>query len=677
VSAGPAAASATVPPPDVKTAMPGEPDGSALGEARLLTVTCEENKAALDARIDRMRAEVERGYDEWTSLPSCSELVVGYAARGEGIGLGSLAGIGYGRGAASGGGGTIHFSRTNNQVEGVDEADIVKTDGTYVYLAAGDALRIVSAARPHLLSVTRLGGKVRDLLVEGDRAVAFVATGGSGTRPCTYAYDCTIGGDGSRTSIVVLDLADRIRPRVARRVELSGSLIAARRIATTIHAVVADGDAPKEPYYPTWPEQIPSSCHVKGMDPAAVHVRFEELARQNERTIRAAVSFPTMTEGRARQPLCRVMHTPLGDGRAFTTLVSLDLRDDKAAPVTTTLQSRPGAVFASEHALYVAARHRRASASRWYSFSGGQNEVSEIHKFAIGAAPGDTKYVGTGIVPGHVLNQYSMDEWYGYLRVATTRGRVPDPDATSAVSVLAEADGGNLVRVGAVDGIAPGEDIRAVRFDEDRAYVVTFKKTDPLFVLDLGQPASPSILGELKIPGFSTYLHRVDPTHLLAIGFDARDHGNFAYFDGILLQLFDVTNPTEPRLLHREKIGTRGSSSEAATDALAFNYFGERNLLALPTTVCDGGGDGSFGDKLAFSGLLVYEVTLQGGFRRLGGVDHGTRGASCDAWWSKASSHVKRSVFVEDLVFSIATDRLKVERLAQLGTEVTDIPLAP
>src|SRR5262249_59766331 len=123
--------------------------------------------------------------------------------------------------------------------------------------------------------------------------------------------------------------------------------------------------------------------------------------------------------------------------------------------------------------------------------------------------PAETRYAGSGVVPGHALNQFSMDEWYGYLRIATTRGKVPDPSVESAVSILAETRSGNLVRVGAVEHIAPSEDIRAVRFDGDRAYVVTFKKTDPLFVLDLHTPAEPRILGELKIPGFSSYIHYV------------------------------------------------------------------------------------------------------------------------------------------------------------------------
>jgi uncharacterized secreted protein with C-terminal beta-propeller domain len=195
-------------------------------------------------------------------------------------------------------------------------------------------------------------------------------------------------------------------------------------------------------------------------------------------------------------------------------------------------------------------------------------------------------------------------------------------------------------------------------------------------VLDLFQPAQPKILGELKIPGFSTYMHRIDPQHLLSIGFDANDHGDFAYFDGVILQLFDVKNATDPKLLFKEKIGTRGSSSQAATDHLAFNWFADSGLLAVPMTICEGGGDGRNGDQLAFSGLLVYDVDVESGFKRLGGVDHGTKGVSCGTWWSHATSAVKRSVFLDDLVYSIAPDRVKVQRMSRFGEDLADFAFA-
>ena len=718
------------PPPRTTTPMKGEPAGAAANDARLVATSCEKaSTEQIETRVKEMRAAVDQSFKDWhDGQPDCWEQSRQEAQMlkemdpSESYGGGGMArpvarayapsaprdfssalSAAAGKPAASAGppsapppksasagadkkdspAAARTASGTNNQVASVDEADIVKTDGRYVYLAANGALRIVEALKPKMLSVTMLPGNARELFVEGDRAVVFSSTGNAQKR-CTYAYDCAFAGDGSATNVIVLDIADRNAPKVIRQIDLSGSLIAARRIGNTVHTVVSDGDT-QAPPYETWPADF-EMCGT--MEPA-VRAKFQRLKADNERKIRKQVStFPTIAEKGSEQPMCTpsgitkgvngLLRTAIRDGQAFTSVVSFDLRDDKTPATTATLESRPGAVFASADALYLSVVHQKQNAAgRWYAGSSyaSVDEASEIHKFRIGESPRDTKYVGSGVVPGHVLNQFAMDEWSGYLRVATSRGRVPDPNVSSAISILAEGKDGNLVRVGAVDKIAPGEDIRAVRFDDDRGYVVTFKKTDPLFVVDLYQPAKPTILGELKIPGFSTYIHRIDPDHLLSIGFDANDHGDFAYFDGVILQLFDVKNPTDPRLLHKEKIGSRGSSSEAATDHLAFNYFASEGLLAIPMTICDGGGDGSNGDKLSFSGLLVYDVDLEKGFTRLGGVDHGKQGVSCSTWWSNAQSAVKRSVFLDDLVYSIASDRVKVQRMSHFGDDLADLSL--
>jgi len=689
------------PPPVVTAAMRGEPEGKSLSEVRLVASSCDDHaklvRVQADVTVRAMREALTASLRRWTAdQAGCwRQLREEARAREEqrysglnSFGIGSVGGLAMGSGSGRSAPPQVRMgaasmgsrpaaaksaSGTNNQVVGVDEADLVKTDGRYVYVAMNGALRIVEALNPRLVSTTKLPGKVTDLFLEGDRAVVYTSKGGRGKR-CTYGYDCAFAGDGSSTTIVVLDVADRTAPRVVREIELSGSLMAARRIGTTVHTVVADGDSEAPPYQ-TWPAGL-DTC---GNTEAVVRAKFAALALENERHIRATMSFPTLRDRGVDQPLCDgLLKTAIADGQSFTTVASFDLADDKVKVATATLQSRPGAVFASADALYMSVTHARGRrGARWYSFYGGVDEVSDIHKFHLGAKPSDTRYLGSGVVPGHVLNQFAMDEWAGYLRVATTRGRVPNPDVESAVSILAEAQGGNLVRVGAITKIAPGEDIRAVRFDADRGYVVTFKKTDPLFVMDLYEPAKPAILGELKIPGFSTYMHRIDPDHLLSIGFDANDHGDFAYFDGVILQLFDVRVPTEPKLVHKEKIGTRGSSSEAATNHLAFNYFADRGLLAFPMTLCEGGGDGRNGTELAFSGLLVYDVSVEKGFTKLGGVDHGKHGESCSTWWSNATSSVKRSVFLDELVYSIATDRMKVQRLGHFGEDVASIALMP
>lgn len=697
------------PPPKVTAPMQGEPAAKTLAEAKLVASSCadqeriERDLAA--ARIQAMRREVDASFRRWAEAqPGCWEqyrwkppvmrsyrggagglglsgIGEGGGGRGEGIGLGSIGTIGHGSGSGSGfGSGTgraahrprkaASTSGTNNQVAGVQEADIVKTDGTYVYVVMNGALHVIEALAARRVSKTPLPGHAREMFVQGDRVVVYTSSAPAPKR-CTYGYDCIFAGDGTSTVVAVFDVSDRTKPTVVRQLQLSGSLMAARRIGNAVHTVVADGDTPV-PDYETWPPGLP----MCGTKESVVREKFAELKRDNERKLRGKAQLPTIREGGQERELCDgMLRTRFGDGRSFTTVVSFDVTDDATPATTATVQSRPGAVFASHDALYLSVVNRRGASRGWYSFYGAVDEVSEIHKFRIGERPGETRYVGSGVVPGHVLNQFSLDSWYGYLRIATTRGRVPDPRVSSAVSILAEGENGNLVRVGAVEGIAPGEDIRAVRFDGDRGYVVTFKKTDPLFVIDLYDASRPRILGELKIPGYSTYMQRIDPDHLISIGFDADDHGDFAYFDGIILQLFDVRDPTDPKLIHKETIGTRGSSSEATTNHLAFNYFGERGLLAFPMTICEGGDDGRYGQDLTFSGLLVYDVSVRDGFKRLGGVQHGSRGVNCNNWWTQSSSVVKRSVFLDDLVYSVATDRVKVQRLGMLGKDLADIGL--
>lgn len=347
-------------------------------------------------------------------------------------------------------------------------------------------------------------------------------------------------------------------------------------------------------------------------------------------------------------------------------LVALDI-ETLARPTRTIVAAKPGFVYASAGALYVAMDGTEGS-DTWYRGSS-ESDASVIHKFSLVGV--QTNYVGSRAIRGHVLNQFSMDESQGVFRVATSNGWVPDPNVSSNITTLGEVDG-KFDRIGELNGLAPAEDIRSVRFDGDRGFVVTFKKTDPLFVIDLADPETPSVLGELKIPGFSTYMHRMDADHLLAVGFDADDQGNFAFFDGIQIQIFDVTDLSDPQLLHKLVIGTRGSGSEALLNHLAFNYFASRGLLALPMTICEGGDNGVFGDTLTFSGLMVFNISLQDGISELGRMPFAdaeataNSGADCGAWWTDATSVVKRSIFMDDYAYGISDALLKVASLSNL-----------
>ncbi len=279
----------------------------------------------------------------------------------------------------------------------------------------------------------------------------------------------------------------------------------------------------------------------------------------------------------------------------------------------------------------------------------------------------------------------------GFFRVATTtQFRVPDVmnpnnwwgtfETVNHVNVLAE-NNGSLDVVGQSEDLAKGERITSARFIEDKGFVVTFRQVDPLFTFDLSNPVNPRVVGELKIPGFSTYMHMMDAQHLLTIGYDADDQGSFAWFTGVRLQIFDVSDMKNPKLSHAEIIGTRGSSSEALTNHLAFNYFAPKHLLALPMTICEGGSGGSFGTTMTFAGLIVYDTTASGGFVQRGRVANpqtssgGYDSGACSNWLTQASSEVKGSVILDDFVYSISERRVKVNALSNLSVDLADLPL--
>jgi hypothetical protein len=603
--------------------------------------------------------------------------------------------------APDAGGGAEEFSTTNTQVRGVDEADFVKNDAEHVYVLSPRGLHVIDAwPAEELREIARvaIAGEPRRMFLEGNilavysRLTTAATSSAAGQKPstqgCTYGYDCRYAGEGGRTLITLFDVANPASPSEIHRYELSGGFVAARRVGQYVYSVVHDGGAA--------PPSIPLA--LTGVSARELEQNYLALKASVDRTIDALsldYFLPTLTEQTAaggepvRVDACRgALASRAAQGMSFVSLVAFDL-DTLAPPTRTVIAGRPGFVYSSADALYLATDGADGSDTLPTRYTGAPDgDRSTIHKFSLNGL--ETRYAGSDSVRGHVLNQFSMDEHEGVLRVATSSGYVPSPGVSSNVTTLAEQDG-TFVRLGELTGLAPEEDIRSVRFDGDRGFVVTFKKTDPLFVIDLKDPEQPSVLGELKIPGFSTYMQRLDPNHLLAVGFDADDQGSFAYFDGIQIQIFDVTELSNPRLLHKTVIGTRGSGSEALLNHLAFNYYAPKHLLALPMTICEGGDQGVFGNGLTFSGLMVFDVSVEDGIverGRLPFVDTSSSagasmpgatsaGASCGAWWTNATSMVKRSLFMDDVAVGISDSKLNAARLSALSDVVATVSLLP
>lgn len=624
-------------------------------------------------------------------------------------------------GSTQGDGEAKDASTTNNQVSGVDEADFVKNDRSYIYVLADGAFQIVDAwpaKEAHVVTTYPIEGTPKKMFVHNHRAFIYSSGRKIGSHDpvfnqarrkeeCTYGYDCDFVGDGRTSLITELDISDLENPKLIRKTKIPGSFLGARRIGDRVYTVFVhpafDIDVPG---LRAIPEDLAKHFNHCGEDIPftieQIRKMFADISKKNHDILD---NYPIeklipKLEDKVLDPKTKKMtNTEPATGDCEGIMVSQTTDSTNLISVLGTnletptpynqvrLFSRPGAIYASGAHLYLASRHYASQMedSWWFPKDPGLRDATSLHRFDLYHRQKKIRYVGSGRVKGRILNQFALSHKDGFIRVATTTGRLPDLKTHNTLSILGP-EGGELKSVGVIDNIAPTEDIRSVRFRGDRGYMVTFKKTDPLFVFDLSDPRNPSTEGELKIPGFSTYMHPMDKDHLLTIGYDAIEKGSFAYFTGIQLQIMDVSNPNNPKLIHKDIIGTRGSTSAAATNHLAFNYYKRRNMLALPMVVCEPAAgseddeDGIFDAEMTFNGLLVYDVTAKLGFKRKGGLalklgPDASRPGTCRNWWTRSRSPVKRSVFMEDFVYAISDNAVRVASTKSLDKLVKHVDL--
>jgi uncharacterized secreted protein with C-terminal beta-propeller domain len=267
-----------------------------------------------------------------------------------------------------------------------------------------------------------------------------------------------------------------------------------------------------------------------------------------------------------------VRHAVSPQGASTLLVTTLDLSAGLAAQDRTGVTTDGELVYASAERLYVATSRWGTGPQPVDGTTGpaqpSDGVTTELHGFDTTVA-GRTTYAGTGSVSGYVLGRWALSSYEGHLRVAVTSSPPwagGQPESSSSMVVLAERPDG-LVETGRVDGLGVTETIRAVRYFGDLATVVTFRQTDPLYVLDLGDPAAPELLGELKVPGFSTYLHPVGPDLLLGVGEEADESGQVT---GMQVSLFDLSDRSRPRQVDRVQLGRVWSA--ALHDSRAFGY---------------------------------------------------------------------------------------------------------
>ena len=529
---------------------------------------------------------------------------------------------------------TKEYSKTNVQEAGVDEPDIVKTDGNRIVA--------VARARVHLVGVN--GGKltlrktlpdkgVRNVFLTGDRLLVF-----SGRE--TQSSEPGLRWAGQQAVLTMYDISSLSQPKLIATLTVDGDVLDARLVGTQVRVATA------------------SSPDVDIASP--VYTRDGDISEKSKDELRAAVAktnvddwIPTYTlqDGSgARVSKGRLVECPdLARPEKFS---GLDTVAVSSFDMASALQSRMAVgVIAGGQQVYASNTSIYVSTTDWSL--DGSPALTSLHKF-VTAQSGSSAYKGSGEVPGTLLNQYAMSEYEGVLRVASTvsvrRGWVNTREITEGVVTTLHEQDGALRQLGQVDGLGrqDNESIRAVRFIGNRGYVVTFRQTDPLYVLDLRNAAAPKVLGELKIPGYSGYLHPIGENRLLGVGQSGLTPGRRGPTRGgevgVQFSLFDISDPAAPRRIDTQTYG--GGTAAAEFDPKAFLYWQPRNLIVAPTYL-----HGDEKGRNAFSGVVLLRAT-DDGLKELGRLAI-----------SEADGNVNRSLIIDDAVYMLSDNSLQANSL--------------
>lgn len=636
--------------------------------------------------------------DALAKIEEQTQQYLDWYAGGSGGGWGLMAEDGAGRAEPSAPSSEpTNFSETNVQVEGVDEGDIVKNTGSRIYVVSGDRLQVVDSwpiEEVGLIASAPIEGSARELLIEGDRAVVFSSTDDprtddraecdvyGGWYPCWYSRGFT--------KATVFDVSGEA-PRQLREVYVEGWYLRSRRHDSDVRLVTntpglswwyGDGLPNVWEYLEFWTPggdyRAPTAAEARAailrwradaIDAVRAKPLEDWLPRAFERTGAGLTdlgfdcdSFHVTGPGLSSWGVAQVVALDLTDGGSFD---------------RTGVWGWAREVYANHDAMVLI----QDDASAWIRARRGDDPFvrtrSIVHRFGLeeGQAP---RYEASGFVPGSIVDQFSVDERDGVIRIATTErlwrwnGGTPRGPFNRVLTLERDGRSSRLQLIGATPALAEGEQVQSARFLGDRAYVVTFRQVDPLYVVDISDPTALEVLGELKITGFSTYMHPLGEDHLLTIGFEADERTGRV--EGLALSIFDVSDPVDPVLRHRHLFEDDWGSSEAAWDHRAFTFYEHRGVayLAFPYV--------AWGERWETfrSSLELFEVDAEAGFDHAMSVDHTDllTGLCADDEYGYCRSYalqIRRGLFVEDYVYSLSWGGLRVHDVRS-EAHMTDVP---
>jgi inhibitor of cysteine peptidase len=512
----------------------------------------------------------------------------------------------------------FEYSTTNIQVAGVDEADIVKTDGEYIYLVSDNEVFILKAYPPkkaEVLSKITFNDTYPVGIFVGDNRLAVL---GSEYVSSYRGYYGSFYED-TKTFVNIYDISNKTKPALLKDFTMSGSYFNSRMIGEYVYFVVSQ-----------W------------------------ASIENDTVILPKVYS---NEGIKQVSASGIQYFNTSDSYyVFTTIVAMNVQNVAEQPTNkTVLLGGTSCMYVSINNIYITFPNSESTL------------IYRIHIENDKIEP-----MANGQVPGYVLNQFSMDEHEGYLRIATTTGHIARilEQATSKNHVYVLDM--NLSIAGKLEDLAPGEKIHSARFMGNRCYLVTFKKIDPLFVINLTEPANPTVLGKLKIPGYSDYLHPYDENHIIGVGKETveAEEGDFAWYQGVKISLFDVSNVSDPKQIANYTIGDRGTDSQILRDHKAFLFDKLKNLLVIPVRVAEidetkypEGVPSYVSGTPVWQGSYVFNITLTDGLVLRDSITHLENGINTgdDSHW------VNRALYIENVLYTLSNKKIKMNNLEDLA----------
>jgi len=642
---------------------------------------------------------------------------------------------------------TGEFSQTNNQESGVDEADFIKTDGHYIYMINGNKLLVMGVpefGELNLLSNTTMLGNPMQMMLEGERLV-ITSSIDYWNLPYDHPLLELMGHEESYTwidsegiehfstytryeSLVmysIIDISDKLNPTVEKELLVEGNYHTSRLVDGTVRSVthlytyfqgIQTWVNLPDSYYQIkdtyermniWNQSLIDTINSNNVVIQSLTLddfipqMYESTSDEEFPYVKASLSSDNCSEFSA---------SPETTVRGLTTIMTMKMFEDDIEFEVDHITSRWAHVYSSGNTLLLA----EPTADWWWFWRNNDFEDStNIHAFDISDS-NSTSYLGSGRVSGTVQDQFSMSEFQGSIRIASTSdawGRwwldgELDEDGepifsgpTNQVTIL-QYEGEDCItspcnllnQVGIIENIAPNETIWSARFVGEKGYLVTFENVDPLWVIDLSNPLDPQILGELEIPGVSTYIHPVDENHLLTIGIGPGEDGLGLDWSTTQVSLFNVSDPSNPLLSDVQVLspgyvdqncedirscGWSWSWSEANYEHKAFTYWGPEEMLAVPlstyrsTWQINEFGENTY-DYEYVSTLKMINVDIENESLSLhGSANHSDfyNSDESNSWYGSQTS-IQRSIFMGEFIYSFSALGAAVHKIDDMSVQV-------